>query len=206
VITIRINGTRASRQGAAQSLTAAQGVRVVTIVPPETPVQVTRVRESEDRRAITDVLFRVAVGIDLADAELLATTVTGDVVLDLGPATRKIGLDFPVVEGSQRAIRTCLQAVGYLDTSHSITNMRVSLNGDTATADCYVMAQHFLPGDGLRSDRTVHALEMNRWRAALLRTAEGWRIRRLDVDNAWFEGDPAILVRGAGSPWAACPG
>ena len=166
----------------------------MTIVPQEAPVEEARVRELEDRQAITDVLFRVAVGIDLADAELLATTVTDDAVVDLGPATRKIGLDFPVAEGSQRAIRTYLQAVGYLDTSHSITNMCVSLDGDTATADCYVMAQHFLPGEGSRPDRTAHALEMNLWAAAFLRTAEGWRIRRLDVENAWFEGDPSILV------------
>ena len=32
---------------------------------------------------------------------------------------------------------------------------------------------------------------MNLWKAAFLRTAEGWRIRRLHVDNAWFEnGEP----------------
>jgi hypothetical protein len=162
---------------------------MVTIVPEET-----RIRELEDRQEITDVLFRVAAGIDLADAELLATTVTDDVVVDLGPATRKIGFDFPVLETSERAIGTILYVVGSLDTSHSMTNVRVSLNGDTAIANCYVMAQHFLPGEGPRPDRTAHALMMNRYRAAFLRTAGGWRMRRLDVENAWFEGDPAILV------------
>ena len=166
----------------------------MTIVPQEAPVEEARVRELEDRQAITDVLFRVAVGIDLADAELLATTVTDDAVVDLGPATRKIGSDFPAMESSEQATGTHLRAVGSPDTSHSMTSMRVSLSGDTATADCSVMAQHFLPGEGSRPDRTAHALEMNLWAAAFLRTAEGWRIRRLDVNNAWFEGDPSILV------------
>jgi hypothetical protein len=46
----------------------------VIIVPQETRVQETRVRELEDRQAITDVLFRVAAGIGLADAGLHASS------------------------------------------------------------------------------------------------------------------------------------
>jgi hypothetical protein len=85
-------------------------------------------------------------------------------------------------------------AVGPLDTSHSITNIRIDITGDTATARCYAQANHYLPGDGPRPDRTRHALMMNRYDAEMARDGARWRIRRLQIDCAWFDGDPLVLV------------
>ena len=85
-------------------------------------------------------------------------------------------------------------AVGPLDTSHSITNIRIDITGDTATTRCYAQANHYLPGEGPRPDRTRHALMMNRYTAEMVRVEENWRIRRLLIDCAWFDGDPQVLV------------
>jgi hypothetical protein len=43
---------------------------------------------------------------------------------------------------------------------------------------------------------------MNRYNAELVRDEDTWRISRLTIDNAWFEGDPTLLyaVIGNNSP------
>jgi hypothetical protein len=35
---------------------------------------------------------------------------------------------------------------------------------------------------------------MNRYTAEMARDGRRWRIRRLLIDSAWFEGDPQVLV------------
>jgi hypothetical protein len=152
------------------------------------------VREIVDRAEITDALYRYAAGLDLGDAALLESALTEDAVIDLTAATSKIGLDFPVLAPRDVAVGALTAYVGPLHTSHSITNVRIDVSGDTATARCYAQANHFLPGEGPLPDRTRHALMMNRYTAEMARDGERWRIRRLLIDCAWFEGDPQVLV------------
>jgi hypothetical protein len=91
-----------------------------------------------------------------------------------------------------------IPAVGPLDTSHVISNVRATVDGDTAHVHCYAMAQHYLPGEGPRPERTRHALMMNRYDADMRRDGDGstWRISRLTIDSAWFEGDKTVLLPG----------
>jgi ketosteroid isomerase-like protein len=151
-------------------------------------------REINDRAEIADVIYRYAAGLDHSDAALLESTLTEDAVVDLSAATTKLGLEFPVLTPRETVVGALAGAVGPLDTSHSITNVRAEIAGDTATAWCYAQAQHFLPGEGPSPDRTRHALMMNRYTAELARDGGRWRIRRLLIDCAWFEGDPQVLV------------
>jgi SnoaL-like domain len=146
------------------------------------------------RNAILDAIYRYTAGLDYCDAELLESSLTKSAVVDLTPATRKIGLDFPVLESRETVVSALIAAVGPLDTSHVVTNPRITVMGDTAELRCYAQAQHFLPGEGPDPARTTHALMMNRYRAELTRDGQQWRISRLTIDNAWFEGDPAVLV------------
>jgi hypothetical protein len=152
------------------------------------------IQDIADRAEITDALYRYTSGLDHGDAELLASSLTEDAIVDLTPATTKIGLDFPVLQPREVVVGALAGAVGPLDTSHSITNVRIDILGDTATVRCYAQAQHFLPGEGPLSDRTRHALMMNRYVAEMVRDDRHWRMRRLVIDNAWFEGDPMVLV------------
>jgi hypothetical protein len=152
------------------------------------------IRTITDRAEITDTFYRYAAGLDLGDAALLESALTEDATVDLTSATAKLGLDFPVLAPRDVVVSALVSAVGPLDTSHSITNVRIDITGDTATARCYAQANHYLPGDGPRPDRTRHALMMNRYTAEMARDAERWRIRRLQIDCAWFDGDPLVLV------------
>jgi hypothetical protein len=152
------------------------------------------VREITDRAEITDALYRYAAGLDSGDATLLESALTDDAVVDLTAATAKLGLDFPALTPREVVVSALTAAVGPLDTSHSITNIRVDITGDTASVRCYAQANHYLPGEGPRPDRTRHALMMNRYTADMTRDGEHWRIRRLLIDCAWFDGDPSVLI------------
>ena len=147
-----------------------------------------------DRAAIADTLHRYAAGLDLNDADLLTSSLTEDAVVDLGPAMRRIGYDFPPLAPRETAVTTLIGAVGPLDTSHSITNIRATIDGDTATVLAYAQAQHFKPGLGSDPAVTRHALMMNRYTASMVRDGEQWRIRHLDIANAWFDGDALMLL------------
>jgi len=147
-----------------------------------------------DRAAITDTLHRYAAGLDLNDADLLASSLTEDAVVDLGPAMRRIGYDFPPLAPRNTVVTTLIGAVGPLDSSHSISNVRITLEGDSATVLAYAQAQHFKPGSGSDPAVSRHALMMNRYTASMVRDGEQWRIRHLDIANAWFEGDVLMLL------------
>jgi hypothetical protein len=125
---------------------------------------------------------------------VLASSFTEDVVFDFTPALLAAGVEFPVLSSRDVVVKSLIAAVGPLDTSHTASNIRITVNGDSATLKAYVMAQHFLPGEGPRPDRTRHALLMNRYDADLVRDGDMWRISRLTIDNVWFEGDPSVAT------------
>jgi hypothetical protein len=150
--------------------------------------------EIADRAGITDAIYRYTAGLDYNDAALLESALTEDAVVDLTPATAKIGLEFPVLRSREIVVGALSGAVGPLDTSHSISNPRITISGDMATIRCNAQAQHYLPGEGPRPDRTRHALMMNRYKAQLVRDGQQWRIRHLIIDSAWFDGDPGVLI------------
>ncbi|MDO0925057.1 nuclear transport factor 2 family protein [Streptomyces sp. TG1A-8] len=164
------------------------------IRPEEEPVTDDKLQNLLDQAAITDALHRYTAGLDHGDADLLSSSLTEGAVVDLTPATAKIGLEFPVLTPRDMVVGALIPAVGPLDTSHTISNVRTTVNGDAATLKCYAMAQHFLPGEGPKPDRTRQALMMNRYDADLVRDGEQWRISRLTIDSAWFSGDPSVLV------------
>jgi hypothetical protein len=146
------------------------------------------------KAAVTDAVLRYTAGLDYGDADLLVSALTEDAVLDLTPATAKIGLEFPVLSPRETIVGALIGSVGPLDTSHSVTNVRIELDGDSAELRCYAQAQHYLPGEGPNPAATRHALMMNRYHAQLVRDGRQWRIRRLTIDSAWFEGDPTVLL------------
>ncbi|GAA0228171.1 nuclear transport factor 2 family protein [Cryptosporangium japonicum] len=147
-----------------------------------------------DHASIVDTLHRYAAGLDLGDADLLASSLTEDATVDLGPAMRRIGYDFPPLQPRETVVGALIAAVGPLDSSHSISNVRSTVDGDTATVHAYAQAQHFKPGVGSDPTVTRHALMMNRYTATMVRDGAAWRIKQLDIANAWFDGDPTMLL------------
>jgi len=145
-----------------------------------------------DRYEIADALHRFAFGIDHGDADSLASALSEDCVLDFRPAGKKLGLDFPKLDGRKAIVETLIPLLGPLDTSHTASNLQIDISDDVATLYAYVMAQHFMPREGPRPG-SENALLMNRYDCELSRDCEKWRFKRIVIDNVWAQGNPEIL-------------
>ncbi|MBM7443016.1 nuclear transport factor 2 family protein [Streptomyces sp. HB132] len=143
----------------------------------------------EDKFAVVETLYRYAAGLDLRDKDLLASAFADDAVADFGPATKKAGQEYPPVEGRETIAAALSASLGHLDTTHSVSNPRVSLDGDRANLEAIVACQH-LP----REDHSRHVLMTNRYDVELVRNGDVWLIQHVTVDNAWTEGDPTVLA------------
>lgn len=132
--------------------------------------------------------------LDTADASVLEELLTEDVVVDMTPATTKIGLEFPVLRGRETVIPTMIGSVGPLDTMHAVSNVWARGLGDGWRIEAYALAQHFLPGEGPDVTATRHALMGNTWTFHVRSTQDGPRVARFTMDCRWMEGDPSVLL------------
>jgi len=148
----------------------------------------TLLKDTANKIAVVDALYRFAAGIDLRDQDLLASALAEDAVSDFGPAAAKAGFEYPVLEGRLNIVAVLSEALKLLDTTHSVSNPRVTLDGDRARLDALVEAQHVS-----RSDPSRHFLMKNRYDVELVRQGDVWVIQRTTVDNVWRSGDPAVL-------------
>ena len=98
-----------------------------------------------------------------------------------------------MLRGREQIAGAVLAIIGPLDTSHTASNIQTEINGDTATMCAFLLAQHYMPGDGPKRG-TEYAMLMNRYEAELVRDGRQWRFKRVMIDNVWAEGDPGILT------------
>ncbi|PPK63245.1 nuclear transport factor 2 family protein [Actinokineospora auranticolor] len=147
------------------------------------------IRELRDRAEVVDALHRFAQGQDLRDRDLFASSFTGDATLDFRPTAAKWGAEPPVLVGREGIADAIFGLfAGRVDTTHRVTNTRVSIDGDTAHCTALVEAQHLLT-----IDHTVHALLNNYYDTTLHRTGDHWRIHHLRIDNVWLTGTPKAI-------------
>ncbi|MFJ9846275.1 nuclear transport factor 2 family protein [Kitasatospora sp. NPDC101155] len=147
------------------------------------------VAELRDRAEITDALYRFGLGQDLKDKQLFASAFAADAELDFRPAAAKWGAEPPLMSGRDTIVDTILDMfAGRVDTTHQVTNPRITIDGDTARLTALVEAQHLLI-----ADPAEHALLKNPYDVELVRDGDRWVIRRLRIDNTWFTGDPTAI-------------
>lgn len=145
--------------------------------------------ELRDRAEILDTLYRFGLGQDLKDPELFASSFAAEAELDFAPAAEKWGGKPPLMVGRDTIVTTILGLfTGRMDTTHQVTNARITVDGDTARLTALVEAQHILT-----ADRGTFALLKNPYDVDLVRDGHRWVIRRLRIDNAWYTGDPAAI-------------
>lgn len=144
--------------------------------------------ETADKLAVIDALYRFAAGIDLRDEALLSSALAENAVSDFRPAATKAGFDYPVLEGRETIVAALMTSLAKLDTTHSVTNPRVTIDGDTARLDALVEAQHVSQEGTPRN-----YLMKNRYDVELARAGDSWVITRNTVDNVWRSGDIAVL-------------
>lgn len=148
----------------------------------------------EEYYPVADAVHRLAWAFDHHNREMFLSAFTEDGILDNRPLGARVGLEFPVLEGREAAASAILPMLGPLDTSHTVSNIRIIFTRKReARLDCNVMAQHFRAGEGPRPD-TEYYLMMNLWSAELVHTDDLWRIRKLVVDCAWATGNIGIAT------------
>ena len=143
----------------------------------------------DDHTEIIDALYRFAAGQDLRDRALFDSAFSPQARLDFTGPARRLGADVPVFIGRKNIGDTIFANLRQLDTTHAVTNPRVtSYDGGHATLFALVEAQH-LP----RSDHARHLMLKNIYTARLSRDSERWVIDYLWIENIWMMGDPSVL-------------
>ncbi|KAK0924318.1 hypothetical protein LTR48_002503 [Friedmanniomyces endolithicus] len=146
-----------------------------------------------DREAAIDAVIRFVCSLDEGDEELCASSLTEDAIMDLTPF-QKLGWASQAVAGRAAVVDILMKRVGRpLDTTHSATNIRCTVNGDTAELTSSVLAQHFRAGEGPSPKHQDYYLFGNKYQADLVRESELWRMKKLTISPAWVQGNPEVM-------------
>jgi hypothetical protein len=146
-----------------------------------------------DHLAIVDALYRFGAGQDLCDRALFESAFAPDAVLDFMQPAKRLGVEIPVFKSRETIADTIFAAIAGLDTTHTVTNPRITdYDGRHATLIALVEAQH-LP----RADHSRHLMLKNVYRIELSRAVDAWVMDHVRIDNVWMDGDPKVLFPGA---------
>jgi len=136
-----------------------------------------------DRQVICDLLNCYCWSLDDHAWERLATCF-------LPEAVGYYGEEIGEKVGYQAIEQLCRSALTPLDSSqHMISNIEIELGGDTARSRCYLQAQHYKAGTPGGDNFTLGGY----YRDELVRTSEGWKIKRRELHTLWVDGNPAVL-------------
>lgn len=143
----------------------------------------------DDRAAIVDALYRFGAGQDLHDRALFESAFSADAVLDFTQPATRLGVSLAPFNGRAQIVEAIVASTRALDTTHTVTNPRITAyDGTSATLFSLVEAQH-LPSD----DHARHLLLKNIYLVEVVRHDDGWVIRRMTIQNVWMHGDAAVL-------------
>ena len=135
------------------------------------------IRDLSDRLAIGDLLTRYATAVDRRDWDLYRTVFTSDAEIDYTSAGGIAGTVDEVVEFLDSALS------GFEMTQHLVSNVDTSVEGDTARVTAmFNNPMRLSDGDTWFTGGWYHH--------DLVRTADGWRSRKLREESAWFDRAP----------------
>ncbi|MBW0018061.1 MAG: nuclear transport factor 2 family protein [Mycobacterium sp.] len=135
------------------------------------------VRELADKQQITEVLYRIARGTDRGDVDLYASGFHDD------------GTDYHgLANGPVRNIVANLARSPLLLTQHSISNVLIDLDGDTARVESYFTSFHQRRDD---RDQLHDEIVRGRYWDRFERRAACWKIARRVVLWDWSRVEPS---------------
>jgi hypothetical protein len=153
-----------------------------------------RAVDPSDHLAIVDALYRFGAGQDMSDRALFESAFADDAVLDFTQPAKRLGIEIPVFKSRAGIADTIFEAIAGLDTTHTVTNPRITdYDGRHATLTALVEAQH-LP----RADHSRHLMLKNIYRVELSRSVDAWLMDHVRIDNVWMDGDAKVLFPNAG--------
>jgi hypothetical protein len=152
-----------------------------------------------DRLDIAEVMTRYATGVDTRDAAVLRGCFADEVEIQGSSAGRlhetfvSTGFAAGLKLGREEWVKQLVVGMSALAvTHHMIGNHFVELSGDQAVCTAYLRAMHFA---GTQFPGSAPYEVGGYYRNTLVRTADGWRIRRWTLTCTWETGDASMLVR-----------
>ena len=143
-----------------------------------------------DRTAISEVVYRYATAVDTRDWPLYRSCFMDNVEIDFSSwnpeAKAKLSSDQwtqMVKEGVS----------GFEATQHMSSNHVHTIDGDRAVCVSYMQAEHFLQTDGGTKECTLGGYYTNE----LIRTGDGWKIRKCTLTVTWSRGDYGVFAMAA---------
>ncbi len=136
-----------------------------------------------DRAAVVDLAVRYCWALDERNYDDLRHVFTPDATATLG-GVDCVGID-AIIDRVDRALT-------HLDASmHLVGTHQVAVDGDRATARCYLHAQHVKRGVEGGDNFVVAGI----YEDELVRTAAGWRIVHRTLSTVWTDGNPRVTER-----------
>jgi ketosteroid isomerase-like protein len=155
-----------------------------------------RLQELEDRAEITDLVNRYGNGIRLGDAEQIVSCFADDAVVDHGHGQTVEGREALLAyfghQTTSAAARSVLTFDEKVASTPVMSNVLIDLDGDTAHCESMCLAIHtgYQDGQGkviVRGTRNIDDL---------VRTADGWKIRRRVHPAVWAFEVPGTPLAG----------
>jgi hypothetical protein len=143
------------------------------------------------REAITDALYRAIIGFDRNNMAILDSAFAGEeVTFELKGDASRTAHDLTTIKNH------ILARVGLMDTTHSISNIRVDVKdgANTASLTCYALAQHCPPGRGKEPDGPK-LLVGGEYLIDLVKDEKDglWKIKKWVLDVIWRQGDRSVM-------------
>lgn len=146
-----------------------------------------------DHGAIADTVYQYMEGVDRKDASKIIAVHTENGVLDISALNRP---DDPVGEthGRENIASYLLGRMEHLETTHMLSNIRVKFESDEkAELTCYALAQHHRREEALDPEKKG-MLACVRYVVKLVKVEGAWLIERLQLSQAWGQGDPSVMI------------
>jgi hypothetical protein len=158
------------------------------LVPP--PSSAEQLQWLVDRALIVETVYLYATAVDSRDWKLYRSIFTDVIDVDFSsyfqggePGWVTVPADAWVDSAS--APFAALEA-----TQHSLSNPRVTIDGDRATCVVYMQAEHFLANREGDNYHTVGGYYTH----TLVRTAAGWRLSQIKLTVRWQRGNKHIMT------------
>lgn len=148
-----------------------------------------------DRSEIERVVFDYATGLDTKDWDLWRAIFTEEVQVKFRPAADAeftgLGQEWVSMTADEWVEGRRVLFTGLATTQHQMSNPRITISGDTATCVMYMQAIHFMPGEpGIEYTLGGYYVD------DLVRTPQGWKLARVNLNVTWERGDATMLDRG----------
>jgi hypothetical protein len=137
-------------------------------------------RELLDKQAIHEVVLRIARGTDRFDKDLLAECIAPDAMIDMGGTKIMSGAEFSAALTPPPGPRP--------GRMHFVANVLVTLDGDAAFAESYIISYQDVP----RGDDRFTRVRAGRYLDKFCRCAPGWKLTHRTLVDEWARVDKVL--------------